>query len=113
MFFVLIPTIYQTNEELFYDYMEYLNKPSESYDLEQPNRLLTVYFTKRGLRVVDPLTTMRQVADQGVALNGMIDRHLNENGHKALAEYILPTVEEFLKPELERGFGSHPTEIPK
>jgi lysophospholipase L1-like esterase len=101
MFFVLIPTIYQTNEELFYDYMEYLNKPPDSYDLERPNKLLAVSFAKRGLRIVDPLTTMRQQADQGIELNGMIDRHFNRNGHRALAEYIFPTIEEYIVPLLE------------
>lgn len=98
--FVLIPPIYQVQENLFYDYAHFHNLPDSSFDLDQPNRLLALEFSKRSLVLADPLRFLRQEADKGRRLYGRVDRHLNPAGHHAVAEFLLPVVEECLEPVL-------------
>ncbi len=43
--------------------------------------------------LVDPLEYMRGEAKSGLLMYGLVDNHFNENGHQAVADYIMPVVE--------------------
>lgn len=92
-FFVLIPTYYQIYEHMAYDYLERLQVPPDSIDLTLPNRRLATTFQKRSLLLLDPLPYLRRKAQEGIRLNGTVDKHLNAAGCHAVAEYLLPYVE--------------------
>jgi hypothetical protein len=49
------------------------------------------------MALLDPLLHMRKKANKGEMLYGRVDFHLNSNGHHAIAEYLLPTIEAALK----------------
>ncbi len=94
--FVLLPTPYQVHEQVFRDYVRGFDIDEELVDLEQPNKLLTEELKKRGIVLLDPLRFFRRKAEEGQSLYGKVDNHFNENGHRALAEFLVPYVEEVL-----------------
>jgi hypothetical protein len=91
--FVMIPAPYQVHEEVFYKYLEGFSIPKESVDLEQPNR---EFGGRMKAEVespfIDLLEPLRERARSGKRLYGVVDRHLNEAGHRAVAEILLPVV---------------------
>jgi len=92
--FILLPPFYQCDEKVFYEYVEDLNIPLDSVDLEQPNKLLAQYFKKYNIDLYDPLDFMRKKTNSSLNLYGNIDEHLNAEGHCAIAEYLLPIIVE-------------------
>jgi hypothetical protein len=90
--FVLIPAPYQVDQAAFARYVEAFNIDVASVDLELPNKLLARRFSEASLRLVDPLPQMRLRHEAGVQLYGVVDRHLNAEGHRVLAETLLPVV---------------------
>lgn len=96
VFFVLIPTSYQVHEDDFREYAKAFDVDPDTIDLSQPGRLLKEPFLQKGLLLVDVLEHMRGKAKRDEQMYGSVDRHFNENGHRAVSEYILPTVESFL-----------------
>ena len=67
--------------------------PLEDVDLEQPNKMLAAAFEERFLLLIDPLDNLREAADQGLTLHGLLDRHFNKEGHQVIAEYLMSFVE--------------------
>lgn len=96
VFFVLLPSSYQVHEDIFREYAEGFDVDPATVDLRQPGRLLKEVFLQKGVLLVDVLEHMRGKVKLGEQMYGTIDRHFNENGHRVVAEYILPTVESFL-----------------
>lgn len=91
--FVLLPPDYQVDGEMFHRYAESFGIDEASTDLDQPNRLLKESFESKSLMLVDPLEYMRGKAAAGLSMYGLVDNHFNENGHQAVADYIMPVVE--------------------
>ena len=100
--FVLIPAIYQADENIFNEYVRGFDIEAERVDLDQPNRMLRETFNARSLRLIDPLTFMRQMVQDTVQMYGKTDRHLTETGHRVVAEFIAPAVESYLIGRSER-----------
>jgi hypothetical protein len=93
--FVLIPTVYQVYEDAFYRYVKNFAIPADSVDLEQPNREFGARIAEAvEAPFVDLLAPFRERAASGEQLYGKVDRHLNEAGHLAVAEHLLPVVYE-------------------
>jgi lysophospholipase L1-like esterase len=91
--FVLLPTVYQVYEDVFYRYVKNFSVPVDSVDLEQPNRELAEQMAITvDAPFVDLLEPFRERAESGDRLYGKVDRHLNETGHRAVAEELLPIV---------------------
>jgi lysophospholipase L1-like esterase len=90
--FILIPADYQVDEDSFEKYLKGLRISQEEVDLDQPNRLLMAETKRFGLEVIDPLPQMRSFNKRGKSLYGKIDNHLNANGHRILAELVLPLI---------------------
>jgi hypothetical protein len=95
--FVLIPPVYQVQEELFHRYTKLFSIPDNEVDLEQPNKLLAAAFREQGLILLDPLEHLRKEADRGISHYGRVDRHFNPAGHEAVAEYLFPYIEQELR----------------
>jgi hypothetical protein len=91
-FFVLLPPDYQTDERIFHSYMKSLNVDVASVDLEQPNRILQRLCKASSLLLIDPLEHMRAKTKTGVTMYGYIDSHLNAQGHRVVAEYLVPII---------------------
>lgn len=94
--FVLLPTDYQVNREIFDRYARSFDIDTASVDLYQPNRLLKHSFASRSLTLIDPIEHLRRKAEAGTTLYGFIDSHFNEHGHEAVAAYITPLIESYL-----------------
>ena len=94
--FVLLPSVHQVRPDVLYQYADYFDVSLSSVDIEQPSRLLFKEFLVRELRFIDLLPFLREKAASGTRLYGRVDTHLNQNGHKAVAEAIIPIIEEYL-----------------
>ena len=96
--FVLLPTPYQYNEEVFIDYVRSFSLDVDSIDIYQPQKILTDLMTKKNMNVFDPLPFMK---NKGQAIQfdlyGKIDNHFNKNGHSILSEYLIKEIEDILK----------------
>lgn len=97
--FVLIPTTYQVKPEVQRDYLNAFDINADSVDMEQPNRILAQLFEKDSLSLFDPLPFFRKKTRNGAVLYGSIDAHFNEEGHKAMAEYLMPMLSQALQPD--------------
>ena len=78
----------QVDEQIFYQYLDYFSISLDSVDLDQPNRLLAEQFMEKQLQLIDVLPFLREKSREGVSHYGRIDTHLNQIGHKAVAEAI-------------------------
>ena len=94
--FVLLPDSSQVHREFFDRYVGFFDIDPESVDLEQPNRLLSQEFVKKGLRLIDVLPDLRRGAKAGGRMYGWIDDHFNRYGHQAVAEVIEPVIGEYV-----------------
>ena len=95
--FVLIPERYQVNVELFESHLASFGLDPSAVDLEQPNRRLLEELTARGLRVVDALPALRDLARRGQGpLYGSVDPHFSPEGHLALFHLLRPTIDSLL-----------------
>lgn len=90
--FVLVPTNYQVHTSVFEEYVVSFGIDEASVDLVQPNRLLAQEFEQRGLFLLDPLERMRASGRAGARLYGAVDNHLNDEGHRVVAESMLSAV---------------------
>jgi hypothetical protein len=99
VFFVLLPAVYQVNDEIFYEYIESFGIDTESVDLLRPNGLLRKEFEMEGLTLVDPLAFMKNRAKNKLKMYNSVDGHFNEQGHQVVSEYIFPVVESYLMDE--------------
>jgi hypothetical protein len=99
VFFVLLPTIYQVNDEIFYEYIKSFGIDTESVDLLRPNQLLRKEFEIKGLTLVDPLAFMKNRAHNKIKMYNSFDSHFNEQGHQVVSEYIMPVIESYLMNE--------------
>jgi hypothetical protein len=96
--FVLLPALYQIDKVEFERARFASGLDKAQVDLDQPQRLLTVESEKRGLVVIDMLKAMREANDRGIKdLYGRVDRHLSPNGHKLIADYLMPHLSNYLK----------------
>lgn len=91
--FILIPARYQVHDEIFFEYIESFNINPDSVDLFQPNEFLKIELERRKMTVLDPLGFMRRRAENGEKMYGKVDSHFNENGHRAVSEYIFPSID--------------------
>lgn len=94
--FVLLPTSYQVNPEVFDRYVKSFSIRKDAVALDQPNRLLGARFQSASLTFLDPLAEMRQRNAQGVRLYGTVDDHLNAAGEQALADLLFPMIRKVL-----------------
>ncbi len=90
--FVLIPAPYQVHDEVFTDFVRGFGIDERTVDLMQPNRILAEQLSRRGITLLDPLFFFKARANHGKALYGKIDNHFNEEGHRALCEFLFPYV---------------------
>ncbi|HPG39442.1 MAG TPA: hypothetical protein PLP19_00735 [bacterium] len=95
-FFVFLPTDFQTDVKIFNAYIKSLSVDTTTVDLDQPQNKLGRLFADSALTFADPLDYMRDRVNQGEHLYGFIDSHLNEEGHKVVAEFIEPTIRTIL-----------------
>lgn len=95
--FILLPAPYQVHEEVFVSHVKGFDIPSDSVDLEQPNKLLSKHLNDQSISLLDPLKFMRERANSGLELYGKIDNHFNENGHQVVAEFLLPVVDKYIR----------------
>ncbi len=91
--FVIIPTVYQTDEASFERYVKWFDIDTSAVDLDQPNRELAVRFAAAGLALADPTPRIREMQSGGTRLYGTVDAHLDGNGHRAVAEFLVPVIE--------------------
>ncbi len=105
--FVLLPADYQVYPSLIARYIKMFDIRPEEIDLSQPNQKLIERFRDKAIPVMDMLPVFKQKAEQGVALYGAIDNHMNVQGHVAVAEAIYPWFEQNLKISLLSRTGSH------
>ncbi len=103
VFFVLLPTLYQVQEEKFYEYLDFMKIPRDSVDLWQPNVIINDLFPRYNLHLVDVCSYMREKARRGVKMYGTRDRHFTKEGNRAVAEAVFPVVEEYLADKLQPG----------
>jgi hypothetical protein len=94
--FCFLPTTYQVDERLFFNYLNAAGVDKASVDLELPNRIFGKMLAEGGMKVVDPLPFFREQG-KGGALFGKTDRHFNERGHFCVAEFIYPTIDSILQ----------------
>ncbi|MDP6401057.1 MAG: hypothetical protein QF835_09070 [Candidatus Marinimicrobia bacterium] len=97
--FILLPSVYQCNTKIFYEHIENFDIPLDSVDLKQPNELLAEYFQENRIELHDPLFFMQKQFNHGYTMYGKIDGHFNEEGHRVVADYVLPLVLKNLKKE--------------
>lgn len=109
LLFILLPMQCQTNENMFWKYMRFLDVPADSCDLDLPEKILTEALTARSINCIDPLRAMRKAVAKGLVLNGFRDRHFNAAGHQFIADYIFPYAEERLRPVIEAKSGEKRT----
>jgi hypothetical protein len=96
--FVLLPTTYQINEAEFEWYKTAFELDPTTVDLDQPTRLLQTGLEERNLPVFDTTEVLRAAHRQGIDdLYGRIDSHLGRNGHRVVADYLLPHVLSYLQ----------------
>ncbi len=95
--FVLIPTAYQVDSEVFTRYLAGFGMDSTKVDLDQPSRLLRDGLTAQKLEVVDALPALREAKSNGEQLYGNVDRHLSPEGHIVLESVVVPRAVEMLE----------------
>jgi hypothetical protein len=96
--FVLLSAFYQIYETDFERGVQASGIDRTQVDLYQPQRLLTVELERRGLIVIDMLNAMREAKDRGSkGLWGKIDKHLSPDGHRVVADYLMPQLSNYLK----------------
>lgn len=95
--FVLIPTTYQVNALIMQEYVHDFDINMDSVDLKQPNRILGELFARDSLKLYDPLDFFRAKTQNGEILYGRFDAHFNTEGHKAMADYLMPILTEDFK----------------
>jgi hypothetical protein len=91
--FVIIPTVYQTDEASLQKYVKWFDIDTSAIDIDQPNRELAVRFSAAGLALTDPTPRIREMQRGGTRLYGTVDAHLNANGHRVAAEILIPLIE--------------------
>ncbi|UCG50458.1 MAG: hypothetical protein JSW58_09595 [Candidatus Latescibacterota bacterium] len=96
LFFVLLPINFQVNEDIFEDYVRYFDIDPQNISLDQPNEELSGRFAAEGLQLVDTIDCLREKRRGGHTLYGSVDTHLTEDGHRTIAECLLPTIESSL-----------------
>jgi hypothetical protein len=101
VFFVLLPTVYQVDEERFKTYIDWFDIDPLTVDLNQPNRELGARFAAAGLPLLDPLNALKERRVEDGELYGTVDTHFVEAGHRAVAEFVLPVIESYLPGELK------------
>lgn len=94
--FLLIPADFQVKEEKFRQYVRGFDIDTAAVDLDQPTRRLKAEMERRGLLVIDALPEFRARTRNGATLYGVVDQHLSEQGHRALAELVTPVAADLL-----------------
>ena len=94
--FVLIPSRYQVDEQLFHSHVEAFGIDASDLDLDQPNHRMRDEMEARGLQVVDALERFRQEHQAGKRLFGQVDPHLSPTGHRVLYDLVVPAVVELV-----------------
>lgn len=95
--FVLLPAFYQVHEEIFQEYQRIVSIPDGELDLEQPTREFGKRMQERiSSPYIDMSAPLRSEAAAGKRLFGHVDRHFNEEGHRVVAEQLLPVVLDML-----------------
>jgi hypothetical protein len=92
-----LPAPYQVHQQVFREYVRGFGLDEATVDLDQPNKRLTEELRKRGITPLDPLGFLRGEADAGEQLYGEVDNHFNGNGHRALAEFLFPYLDDMLR----------------
>jgi hypothetical protein len=106
LYFVFISNVWQVREKMFYDYVKLIDVPSDSVEIDLPNKIMASVLNQRGLSALDPRNYMKEKVTNGSRLYGKIDRHLNAEGHRAIAEYIFPVADERLTPLIEEKLST-------
>lgn len=94
--FVLIPSQYQVDQQLFDSHVEAFGLDASTLDLDQPSTRMREELEERGLYVIDALEPFRQAHRGGLRLYGKVDPHLSPAGHRVLYDLVAPTVIETL-----------------
>ncbi len=96
LIFVLIPESYQVNTEIFNEYVKMFNIERERTDLYQPNKIARQVIGETKCVLLDPIEYYKSLSKNGQSLYFKTDNHFNENGHEALANFILQSVDSTL-----------------
>jgi hypothetical protein len=100
--FVLLPAFYQVHEEIFHEYQRIVSIPDGELDLGQPSREFAKRMQERtSSPYIDMLAPLRSEAVSGKRLFGHVDRHFTEEGHRVVADQLLPVVFEMLSAPIQ------------
>jgi hypothetical protein len=95
--FVLVPATFQVDERALERYVKGVGLDLSQVDLDQPTRRLTEELGRQGLAVYDALPRLREEARRGTQLFGRADTHLWPDGHRVVAEELLPLAAEMIR----------------
>lgn len=96
--FLLIPTAYQVDEQVFHEYSKGFDIDPAQVDLEQPNRLLGGALTALDLITLDALAPLRRAHEYAEEpLYGRVDTHFSPGGHRVVAEYLRESLPQYLQ----------------
>ena len=84
IYFIIIPAKEQVYPEIF----EKLGIDIGRFDIELPQKRLRKFFTEKSVPFLDLLPIFRKYASEGKKLYWPIDRHLNIEGNKILAQEV-------------------------
>jgi hypothetical protein len=91
---LILPTSYQVYKTTWDEYVQALKLDTSEYDLEKPQRLLSEFFSSKGIEYIDALPVLRYNLI-GPPLFFAVDGHLTPEGHDVVAgavcEYLKAT----------------------
>jgi hypothetical protein len=90
--FVLMPSSYQVDEEVFRSYVRGYGLDPRSLDVDQPNRILGHALREAGVNVIDALPALRAAQHRGARLYESVDPHLSAQGHQLVYRLVQPEV---------------------
>lgn len=96
--FVLLPGVYQVDEQVGLQYARAVGADLSLVDFEQPNRLLSRELAAHGLSVVDTTPALREAHAAGETdLYGKVDTHFGPGGHRVVASMLEPVLVTLLR----------------
>lgn len=101
---VLIPEEYQVNEYMRTITMQEWNYSNEDYDFQQWNQKLASFCSDNQIELIDPIQGFSKVIKHE-RLYFKNDTHLNENGHRLLAQSIQDFVVKISMTDVQRDDG--------
>ncbi len=104
---VLLPGVYQVDDAVSGRYVASLGLDPVTVDVAQPSSVLAPLLAAHGLPVVDTLPALRTAHTHGAGpLYGHVDTHLAPEGHRVVAETVMPMLRDLLATALDASSTS-------